>query len=146
MQSEKPQDAVSNIAVARTIASRSSKANAASSSRLRTAVNWAVDYAWWAAEPGQKELTDRLHAFFASQGMDTYVNQYSLDGVPLAETRTTGLIACNGAAALAATHPRAWDFVRALWELEPPSGQWRYYDGLLSFMAVLHAGGRFRIY
>jgi len=113
---------------------------------FRTAVNWAVDYAWWASDPGETELTDRLQAFFEAQGMDMYVNQYTLDGTPLTEARTTALIACNGAASLAATHPRAWGFVRALWELEPPSGQWRYYDGLLSFMAVLHAGGRFRVY
>lgn len=113
---------------------------------FRTAVNWAVDYAWWAADLGEKELTDRLQAFFEAQGMDAYVNQYTLAGVPLTDARTTALIACNGAASLAATHPRAWNFVRALWDLEPPCGQWRYYDGLLAFMAILHAGGRFRVY
>jgi oligosaccharide reducing-end xylanase len=113
---------------------------------FRTAVNWSVDYAWWAADPNEKVLTDRLQAFFASQGMETYVNQYTLDGRPLSTDRSTGLIASNGAASLAATDPRAWEFVEALWELTPPSGQWRYYDGLLQFMATLHASGNFRIY
>jgi oligosaccharide reducing-end xylanase len=109
-------------------------------------VNWAVDYAWWAADPNEKALTDRLQAFFASQGMTTYANQYTIAGEPLSTGRSTGLIASNGAASLAATHPRAWDFVEALWELEPPRGRWRYYDGLLQFMAVLHASGNFRVY
>ena len=113
---------------------------------FRTAVNWAVDHAWWAADPHTKVLTDRLQVFFESQGMEAYANQYTLDGTPLSEDRSTGLIASNGAASLSATHPRAWKFVEALWELEPPSGRWRYYNGLLEFMAVLHASGNFRIY
>jgi oligosaccharide reducing-end xylanase len=113
---------------------------------FRTAVNWSVDYAWWAADPNQPILTDRLHAFFEAQGMGRYVNQYSLAGEALSTDRSPGLIASNGAAALAATHPRARGFVEALWALEPPSGRYRYYDGLLQFMALLHASGNFRIY
>ncbi|HEX7071609.1 MAG TPA: glycosyl hydrolase family 8, partial [Rhodothermales bacterium] len=113
---------------------------------FRTAMNWAVDYAWWAADPNQIVLTDRLQAFFESQGMDEYANQYTIEGEPLSEDRSTGLIATNGVASLAASHPRAWAFVEDLWELEPPSGRWRYYDGLVAFMAVLHASGRFRVY
>jgi endo-1,4-beta-D-glucanase Y len=113
---------------------------------FRTAVNWSVDYAWWAADPNEKMLTDRLQAFFESQGMETYANQYRIDGTPLSSERSTGLIASNGAASLAATHPRAWKFVAALWAIEPPEGQYRYYNGLLEHMALLHASGRFRIY
>jgi len=113
---------------------------------FRVAMNWAVDYAWWAADPNQLALTDRLQAFFEAQGIDRYVNQYTLAGEPLSTDRSPGLIATNGAASLAATHPRAWKFVEALWELEPPSGRYRYYDGLLQFMALLHASGNFRIY
>jgi endo-1,4-beta-D-glucanase Y len=113
---------------------------------FRTAVNWAVDYAWWAADPNEPMLTDRLQAFFESKGVGSYVNQYTLAGEPLSTDRSPGLVAANGAASLAATHPRAWKFVEALWELEPPSGRYRYYDGLLQFMALLHASGNFRIY
>ncbi len=113
---------------------------------FRTAVNWAVDYAWWAKDPNEIVLTDRLQAFFESHGMDSYVNQYTIDGQPLSDDDSEGLIASNGAASLAASHPRAWGFVERLWNLEPPSGRWRYYDGLLSFMAMLHASGRFRVY
>jgi oligosaccharide reducing-end xylanase len=113
---------------------------------FRTAVNRAVDYAWWAADPREKVLTDRIQAFFEAQGMSTYVNQYTIAGAPLSTGRSTGLVASNGASSLAATHPRARAFIDALWTLEPPSGQYRYYDGLLAFMAVLHASGNFRIY
>jgi endo-1,4-beta-D-glucanase Y len=112
----------------------------------RTAVNWAVDYAWWAADPNQKVMTDRLHAFFDSQGITTYGKLFKLDGTVIDSGRSPGLIASNGAAALAATDPRAWKFVEEQWKQEPIFGNLRYYDGLLQFMALLHASGNFRIH
>jgi endo-1,4-beta-D-glucanase Y/chitodextrinase len=112
----------------------------------RTSVNWAVDYAWWAADPSSKTLTDRMQAFFESEGVNAYVNQYSLAGNPLSSERSPGLIASNGAASLSATNARAWKFVEALWNLQPPTGKYRYFDGLLNFMALLHASGNFRIH
>jgi len=30
--------------------------------------------------------------------------------------------------------------------LPAPSGKWRYYDGMLFLMGLLHASGNFRIY
>ena len=61
--------------------------------------------------------------------------------------RGMGLIAINGAgAALAATGPYRAEFVQALWELEAPSGQYRYYDGLLYLMSLLMASGNFQVY
>jgi endo-1,4-beta-D-glucanase Y len=112
---------------------------------FRTISNVAVDYAWFAADERERELCDRLQKFFA--GQPGYVNQYSLDGKPLSQDRSPGLIAMNAVASLAATdQERAAKFVDALWELEPPTGKWRYYDGLLYTMALLHASGNFRIY
>jgi oligosaccharide reducing-end xylanase len=113
---------------------------------FRTAVNWAVDWSWWRADKGAVARTDRLLAFFEGQGMDRYPNQYRIDGTPLSTDRSSGLIASNGAAVLAASHPRGKKFVAALWAIEPPSGRYRYYNGLLEFMALLHASGRFRAY
>ena len=37
-------------------------------------------------------------------------------------------------------------FVEALWELAIPSGRYRYYDGMLYLMALLHCSGEFRIW
>ncbi|MDB1087590.1 glycosyl hydrolase family 8 [Streptomyces sp. ACA25] len=112
----------------------------------RTSVNWAVDYAWWAADESSKTLTDRLQAFFDAEGINAYANQYSLAGNPLSSDRSPGLIASNGAASLSATHARSWKFVEALWNLEPPTGRYRYYDGLLNYLGLLHASGNFRIH
>lgn len=113
---------------------------------FRTAVNWSVDQAWWAADPEAAARSDRLQAFFERQGMAAYANQYRIDGTPLTADRSDGLVASNGAASLAAADPRSRAFVAALWALEPPRGRARYYNGLLQYMAMLHASGNFRIY
>jgi endo-1,4-beta-D-glucanase Y len=113
----------------------------------RTASNWAVDWSWWAKDPRERELSDRLEGFFESQGMDTYVDQYELDGTPLSKAHSTGLVGTNAVASLAATDgSRAQKFVEALWNAEIPSGRYRYYDGLLYFMSLLHCSGQFRIW
>jgi oligosaccharide reducing-end xylanase len=113
----------------------------------RTAMNWAMDWSWWAKDPRERELSNRLQAFFESQGMETYVDQFSLDGKSLGKSHSTGLVATNAVASLAATNAeRAKKFVEALWRAEIPSGKLRYYDGLLYFLSLLHCSGQFRIW
>ncbi|WP_272975876.1 glycosyl hydrolase family 8 [Deinococcus geothermalis] len=113
----------------------------------RTAVNWSVDQAWWGKDSRETALTDKLQSFFERQGIGTYVNQYTVSGTPLPGAgRSTGLIATNGAASIATDTPRARQFTQELWKLEPPTGKWRYYDGMMNFMSLLHASGHFRIY
>jgi oligosaccharide reducing-end xylanase len=116
----------------------------------RTASNWSVDWSWWAKDPRQREISDRLQAFFESQGMDTYANQFTLDGMVLNVSRqghSTGLVGTNAVASLAATNTeRSRKFVEALWNAEIPTGPERYYDGALYFMSLLHCSGQFRIW
>ena len=110
----------------------------------RTAMNWSVDWAWWQADSRERELSDRLQAFFASKGLATYANQFTLDGKPLSDSRSSGLVAMNAVASLAATQPRAREFVEALWNVPVPTGPYRYYDGMLYLLALLHSSGEFR--
>jgi oligosaccharide reducing-end xylanase len=111
----------------------------------RTASNWSVDWSWWHKAPKEQELSDRIQAFFQSQGIQKYGDQYTLDGQEVADRHSTGLIATNAVASLAATDPRAKLFVQALWDTPVPSGQQRYYDGMLYILSMLHASGEFRI-
>jgi oligosaccharide reducing-end xylanase len=111
----------------------------------RTAMNWAVDNAWWAKDARQTELSNRLLSFFASQG-ENYPSVYALDGTPTTQDHSLGLVATNAVAALAASDPVAWRFVEALYEAQPPTGKWRYYNGMLYMMALLHVSGNFRVY
>jgi oligosaccharide reducing-end xylanase len=112
----------------------------------RAAMNWSVDYAWWAADPRACERSDHLQAFFERQGLWTYVNRYHLDGRPIERERSLGLAAMNAVASLAATHARSWRFVDELWSARPPHGTWRYYDGMLYLLGLLHVSGQFRAY
>lgn len=113
----------------------------------RTAANWAVDWSWWAADPRERELSDKIQTFFESQGIDAYVNRYTLDGKPLGGSHSTALVAANAVASLAATdRERAAKFVEALWKAEIPSGRYRYYDGMWYLMGLLHVSGEFRVW
>jgi oligosaccharide reducing-end xylanase len=112
---------------------------------FRTAGNWAVDWAWWRKDSRQPELSDRLQAFFESQGKN-YGCVFTLDGKQLEDRHAQGLVAVNAVASLAATHPRSPKFVEELWSMPVPDGLERYYEGLLYLMSLLHCSGEFRIW
>ena len=114
----------------------------------RSAMNWSFDWSWWRKDQRAVARSNRLQAFFASQGLNNYGGQYSLDGKKLDTDQTAGptagLVAMNAVASLAASDTRAADFVRALWQQPIPSGQYRYYDGMLYLMGLLHVSGQFQ--
>jgi endo-1,4-beta-D-glucanase Y len=113
---------------------------------FRTAVNWSVDQAWWGKNPAAAGLSTRLLSFFAAQGAGgkPYPHLYTLDGKPLNDEPSKGLISSNAVAALLVDKSLGKRFVDDFWALAPPTGQWRYYDGLLQFMNLLHISGRFQ--
>jgi oligosaccharide reducing-end xylanase len=112
----------------------------------RTLSNVAVDYAWFGADPWQVEQSNRVLAFLASQGVNSYSNQYSLDGKALSGDHSTGLVSMAAVAALAADENTGKPFVQALWDVSVPAGKWRYYDGMLYVLGLLHVSGNFKIY
>jgi oligosaccharide reducing-end xylanase len=112
----------------------------------RTGMNWSMDWAWWGKDIRERELSDRLQAFFESKGLSTYGSQFTLDGNQLNSDCSDGLVAANAIVGLAATNPRAIQFVEALWKRSVPAGQYRYYDGMLYMLAMLNCSGEFRIW
>jgi oligosaccharide reducing-end xylanase len=112
----------------------------------RTLSNVAVDYAWFAADPWQVEQSNRVLGLLASQGIDSYPNQFTLDGTPLSSDHSIGLVAMAAVAALAADPETAKPFVQELWDAQIPSGKWRYYDGMLYMLGMLHVSGNFKIH
>jgi oligosaccharide reducing-end xylanase len=112
----------------------------------RNGMNVAVDYAWFAADEWEVEQSDRLLNFFYDQGINSYANQYTLEGEALSSDHSLGLVATNAVAGLAATTDKTPEFVQKLWEASPPTGTWRYYDGMLYMLGLLNASGNFRIY
>jgi oligosaccharide reducing-end xylanase len=112
----------------------------------RTLSNPALDYAWWVADPWQVEQSNRVLTFLASHGANL-PDRFQLDGTPVStDLNTPGLLAMAATAALAADRAIGEPFVRRLWDMPVPSGRLRYYDGLLTMIALLEVSGNFRIY
>jgi oligosaccharide reducing-end xylanase len=111
----------------------------------RTLANVGLDYAWWRADPWEVEQSNRVLRFLLSHA-PTIPNQFALDGRPLSSDASVGLISMAAVAGQAADPELARPFVQQLWDTSPPSGHWRYYNGLLYFLGLLQAGGRFQIH
>jgi oligosaccharide reducing-end xylanase len=112
----------------------------------RTLSNPALDWSWWAADPWQVEQANRVLTFLASHG-DRIPDRYKIDGTPVStDYNTPGLMAMAGTAALAADQSVGQPWVQRLWDQPMPQGRLRYYDGLLTMLALLEVSGNFRIY
>jgi endo-1,4-beta-D-glucanase Y len=111
----------------------------------RVIQNIAVDYYWFKGDPWEVEEANRLQNFFAGQGITTHGNQYTLSGTQLSSSHSVGLVAMNAVASLIATNTRTMDFVRHFWDSQPTSGQYRYYDGCLYLLGLLHCSGKYQI-
>jgi oligosaccharide reducing-end xylanase len=112
----------------------------------RTVMNWSMDWAWWARDECERALSDRILAFFDSQGIMDHDSRFTLDGRSLGGGHSPGLVAMNATGALAATHERARRFVEALWILPIPSGEHRYYNGMVYLLGMLNCAGQYRIW
>ena len=112
----------------------------------RSVSNWSVDYSWWRKDSRESALSDRIQKFLYGQGISTFADRYTLDGKPLSTRHSTGMLATTAVGSLAATSgPISKAFVEELWNTPVPSGEQRYYDGMLYLMSMLHCSGRFRI-
>jgi oligosaccharide reducing-end xylanase len=113
----------------------------------RSASNWSVDFAWWKKDVRESKLSDKVQKFLYSQGIDKFSDRYTLDGKLLGDSNRTGLLSTTAVATQAATNGEiSKAFVEALWNAPVPSGEQRYYDGMLYLMSLLHCSGNFRIY
>ncbi len=113
----------------------------------RAQLNMALDHVFGAEEPWYATESDRLLGFFAGQGMTTYGASYSLDGSRCLDcTRSLALVCMNGVSALPASAADRAGFVDAVWQLDPVSGNNRYYDGILHLLSLLTLSGRLRVY
>lgn len=113
----------------------------------RNGMNVAMDYSWFAADAWQIEQSNTLLKFFADLGINRYNSKFEIDGTPAQpQHRATGLIAANAVASLAASDDVRMEFVEAFWKTPIPTGQYRYYDGLLYLLGLLELSGNFQIY
>ena len=112
----------------------------------RSASNWSVDYSWWHKDPREAVLSNRIQKFLFSQGIGKFADRYTLEGKPLSERHSVGMVSTTAVAGLAATDgATAKAFVDELWNTPVPSGEQRYFDGMLYLMSLMHVSGNFRI-
>jgi len=112
----------------------------------RTISNWSVDYGWWRKDPQEPVLSARLQRFLVSQGIHSFPDRYTLNGKPLSTRHSPGMVATAAVGGLAA--PPGLDtraFLQELWDMPVPSGEQRYFDGMLYLMSMMHCAGEFRI-
>ena len=112
----------------------------------RTPMYVGMDWAWFKADPWEVSQTKRNLAFFRSQG--AYVDNYNLDGTAPSGKTTYGAggsqIGSNAAAVLASDTSADWKFVDNLWNSDCPTGNYRYYAGLVRMLGLLHVSGNFK--
>lgn len=126
----------------------------------RVPMNIAMDYNWYGKDKEwQEDYAARIQKFFRSKGIDTYEDQFNLDGSRpdfiLKAGDTEGLRHSIGLVATLATtdtmnaDDKSMDFVHALWnvKLEPYDDGYfdPYYDGLLYLFSLMHLSGKYRI-
>lgn len=126
----------------------------------RVPMNIAMDYSWFAKDKGwQQDYCKRIQNFLFCKGIDTFDDQFNLDGTAPAYIlpaggyqklrHSLGLVATSAAASLMGTQAKSWKFIDAVWnaKLEPYSDGYfdPYYDGLLYLFSVMHLSGNYRI-
>ncbi|KAF0152355.1 MAG: oligosaccharide reducing-end xylanase [Ignavibacteria bacterium] len=112
----------------------------------RVAMNVALDYTWFAKDKWAVMQSNRLLNFFHSIGVKKFGQVYTLDGKQLVDDHSAGIISMNAVAALASTNDNRKEFVQEIWDVELPTGRYRYYDGILYMMAMLQLSGNFRVW
>jgi endo-1,4-beta-D-glucanase Y len=97
--------------------------------------------------PWAVDESNRLLQFFARQGIDTYAGGYTLDGKTVVDSNhQSSLVAASGVLALIATIDQRTQFIDAVWNLDPPTGEARYYSGLLRMLAQLVLSGQMAVF
>jgi oligosaccharide reducing-end xylanase len=113
----------------------------------RSVSNWSVDSSWWKKDDRERVLSDKVQKFLSSQGVDKFVDQYTLEGQPISKRHSVGMLAAAAVGSQAATPgDTSKALVDALWNTPVPSGEQRYFDGMLYLMSMMHCSGNFRIY
>lgn len=126
----------------------------------RVPMNIAMDYTWYGKDKKwQEEYAVKFQNFLRSKGLDTFDDQFNLDGSkpefilqagPVKKLRhSIGLVATSATASLVNPDKKSMDFVHALWKakLEPYEDGYfdPYYDGLMYLFSLMHLSGNYQI-
>lgn len=126
----------------------------------RVPMNIAMDYVWYGKDKEwQEDYVKRFQNFLRSKGIDSFEDQFNLDGsrpdfiLKAGDVRklrhSLGLKATAACASLVSNDKESLDFVHALWnaKLEPYEDGYfdPYYDGILYLFSLMHLSGKYQI-
>jgi oligosaccharide reducing-end xylanase len=126
----------------------------------RVPMNIAMDYTWYGKDKKwQEDYAKRFQNFLRTKGLDTYEDQFNLDGStpdfilqagPVKKLRhSIGLVSTAATASLVNPDKNSIDFVHAIWnaKLEPYDDGYfdPYYDGLMYLFSLMHLSGNYKI-
>lgn len=126
----------------------------------RVPMNIAMDYTWYGKDKKwQEDYAKRFQDFLRSKGLDTYEDQFNLDGStpdfilqagPVKKLRhSIGLVSTAATASLVNPDKKSIDFVHAIWnaKLEPYDDGYfdPYYDGLMYLFSLMHLSGNYKV-
>jgi oligosaccharide reducing-end xylanase len=113
----------------------------------RTFFNMALDHIWSKNDTWIVGESNRLLQFFYAEGIDSYGQTFSLDGMNvILSTHDQALVAGNGVLALVADTDHRSEFVSEVWSGSTPTGPTRYYPGIMHLWALLMLSGQMRVY
>ena len=117
---------------------------------MRCAMNFGMDYYLFGADAERQEtMAKRLIDFFEA---DDYTHaRFDWDGKNPSESYTIGEAGANAVACYCLlNYPEYKDAVKRnlekAWNAIPMTGQYRYYDGLVHYLSMLHLCGAFKIW
>lgn len=126
----------------------------------RVPMNIAMDYVWFGKDRSwQEDYARRFQGFLRSKGIDSYEDQFNVDGsrpdyiLPAGNVKklrhSLGLVSTAATASLVNPEKNGRDFVQAIWnaKLEPYEDGYfdPYYDGLLYLFSLLHLSGKYQL-
>jgi endo-1,4-beta-D-glucanase Y len=117
---------------------------------MRCAMNFGMDfYLFGVDSTRQVEMAKRIIDFFENDGYKH--GRFNWDGSNPSENYTTGEKGANAVAALALKDVSGYEDkikknLQMAWDEKFMTGQFRYYDGLVHYLAMLHLCGSFKIW
>ena len=117
---------------------------------MRCAMNFGMDYYLFGADSTREiEMATRIINFFEKDGYKHA--RFNWDGTGADESYTQGEAGANAVAAIAlrstsGSEEKIKKNLQLAWDTQLMTGQYRYYDGLVHYLAMLHLSGNFKIW
>jgi endo-1,4-beta-D-glucanase Y len=117
---------------------------------MRCAMNFGMDHYMFGADAErQEEMARRIIDFFEKDGYQHA--RFEWDGSNPAENYTLGETGANAVACLALVENSNYQEIvkknfKKAWDASLMTGQYRYYDGLVHYLSMLHLCGSFKIW